>query len=96
MAPAIVTGGAGFIGSNLVDALVSESVDVHVVDTRPNDVFVLCTDGLWSHMPPPRMASILRRHRELEDAARTLVADAVTHGSRDDVSVVLVRVREGD
>ena len=32
MAPAIVTGGAGFIGSNLVDALVSECVVVHVVD----------------------------------------------------------------
>ena len=36
MAPAIVTGGAGFIGSNLVDALVSESVDVHVVDNLSN------------------------------------------------------------
>lgn len=28
----IVTGGAGFIGSNLVDALVAENFDVHIID----------------------------------------------------------------
>ena len=28
----VVTGGAGFIGSNLVDELVSQSHEVHVID----------------------------------------------------------------
>ena len=28
----VVTGGAGFIGSNLVDKLVSQSHEVHVID----------------------------------------------------------------
>jgi UDP-glucose 4-epimerase len=32
MRTAIVTGGAGFIGSNVVDALVAEGVEVHVAD----------------------------------------------------------------
>jgi nucleoside-diphosphate-sugar epimerase len=32
MSKAIVTGGAGFIGSHIVDALVSRGYDVHVVD----------------------------------------------------------------
>ena len=28
----VVTGGAGFIGSNLVDALVTKNFDVHIID----------------------------------------------------------------
>jgi nucleoside-diphosphate-sugar epimerase len=36
MSKAIVTGGAGFIGSHIVDALVSRGYDVHVVDNLFN------------------------------------------------------------
>ena len=32
MKKAIVTGGAGFIGSNLVDRLIDDGVEVHVID----------------------------------------------------------------
>src|SRR5512140_3427538 len=32
----VVTGGAGFIGSNLVDALVLEGLDVHIIDNLSN------------------------------------------------------------
>ncbi len=34
--PAIITGGAGFIGSNLADALIADGVDVHIVDNLSN------------------------------------------------------------
>ena len=37
MKKAIVTGGAGFIGSNLVDQLVSDGVDVTVIDNESSD-----------------------------------------------------------
>ena len=36
MARVIVTGGAGFIGSNLVDALITDGYEVHVIDNLSN------------------------------------------------------------
>ena len=48
MQKAIVTGGAGFIGSNLVDKLINMGVEVHimVLSKISNTVckfFILCT-----------------------------------------------------
>ena len=37
MKKALVTGGAGFIGSNLVDTLISKGVDVTVIDNESSD-----------------------------------------------------------
>src|SRR3989338_2051158 len=51
----IVTGGAGFIGSHLVDGLVDQGYDVHVIDNMP--------DGKSGHVNP----RALFHHADIRD-----------------------------
>ena len=41
MQKAIVTGGAGFIGSNLVDELIDRGVEVYIIDDLSTGDFLL-------------------------------------------------------
>lgn len=58
---------------------------------RAGDVWVLCTDGLWSTVPPAEIAAAVRR-RPPAEAADRLARAAAERGTADHVSVVVVRV----
>ena len=46
----LITGGAGFIGSNLVDQLISEANEVHVIDNFSSGKKENCNDKAIYHM----------------------------------------------
>lgn len=56
------------------------------------DVFVLCTDGLTTHVRDEEIAKIVTGDAELQPAADQLVALANDRGGEDNVTVLLVRV----
>ena len=64
---------------------------VYVGRVQPGDVFLLCSDGLWSAIPDGRIATILRDAVSLEAACQTLVDAANEAGGPDNISVLLVR-----
>ncbi len=63
---------------------------------RPNDLYLLCTDGLSKMVPDPQLAALLTREsgRPLEELAQLLIDHALHAGGEDNVSVLLVRVAD--
>jgi PPM family protein phosphatase len=59
----------------------------------PGDVLMLCSDGLHRSVSADDIAAIAENGRDLEHAARNLVALAKERDASDNISVQLVRVR---
>ena len=73
---------------------ISPTVDVDLCAERvqPNDVFLLCSEGLHGLVNDEQIATTVQRHRVLTDACAELVHHANEAGGRDNITVVLVRI----
>jgi serine/threonine protein phosphatase PrpC len=60
------------------------------------DRYVLCSDGLFNEVEDSRLAATLRRLADPGEAAQELVRLANEAGGRDNISVVVVDVVDGD
>lgn len=56
--------------------------------------WLLCTDGVSDFLKVEQMEKCLARSEDT-DAVRTLYEDAIRGGSRDDISIILVKLHEG-
>jgi serine/threonine protein phosphatase PrpC len=59
-----------------------------------HDRFLLCSDGVHAFLPPEAIADILRERSASEDSARALVAAALSSGSTDNCTALVVDVVE--
>lgn len=73
------------------DLFVSVESSEHQV--MAGDALVLCSDGLHNSIPPPEIARVVSHTRELDRAARELVALARNRDGSDNISVQIIRVR---
>jgi protein phosphatase len=64
---------------------------VGVVDLEPDDVLLVCTDGLTNHVPDARITELLTAAPDAESACRELVDAALAGGGRDNVTVIVAR-----
>ncbi|WP_437973301.1 protein phosphatase 2C domain-containing protein [Sorangium sp. So ce295] len=70
-------------------------IESRVAATKPGDLLLVCSDGLWGPVPERRIAGILEAHRDLSFAAELLVDLANEHGGPDNVTCVLARLGGG-
>jgi PPM family protein phosphatase len=69
------------------------SPDTSALTLQPNDVLVLCTDGLHDEMPPQEIAAIASQKKPAPELARELVARAVEIDGGDNTTAQVIRVR---
>lgn len=74
----------------LGDVDASPQIDTSVLDTRPGDVWLLCSDGLCGYVDDGELEKILRRRTSLQGAVDALIDKSLAHGAPDNVTVVLV------
>jgi PPM family protein phosphatase len=69
-------------------------IDTFTLESKPDDVLLLCTDGLNTMVSEQDIASVLASPTAAADIARQLVRAALRAGGEDNVTAVVVRFGE--
>jgi protein phosphatase len=78
----------------LGDVDAAPEVDLQVMDTRPGDRWMLCSDGLSGVVEADDIEKLLKDNVSPDDAANALVEESLDHGAPDNVTVVVVDVHQ--
>ena len=85
---------------NIVTRALGIEPDVRVDSVQlpliKGDRYLLCSDGLIDEVDDEQIAEILNRHDEPQAAADALVQAANDNGGRDNITVIVADVLEGD
>jgi protein phosphatase len=68
-------------------------LETHMHDLMPGDVYLLCSDGLSDMLDDETIGQLLQANDSLEEAGSALVDAANDAGGKDNISVILARVR---
>lgn len=69
-------------------------IDMWIFPPHRGDEFVICSDGLTNEVADVEIREISTRSGSAAQAAQDLVAAALEHGARDNVTTVVVRVAD--
>jgi protein phosphatase len=68
------------------------SPDLTPLSLCSGDRILLCSDGLSSYVPEERIGAVLNSSGAVEQVAERLIALALDHGGRDNVTVCIIDV----
>jgi len=87
---------AAFGNRNIITRALGSRPDldptVYLNSYSDGDVYLLCSDGLWSCLPDDAITSIVLGMPDLEAACHALIESANEMGAPDNVTVLLLRV----
>ncbi len=76
----------------LGDVDASPEIDTTILETRPGDRWLLCSDGLSGYVADEKIVATLATVTDANDAAARLVRESLDQGAPDNVTVVLVDI----
>ncbi|MDO4482435.1 MAG: Stp1/IreP family PP2C-type Ser/Thr phosphatase [Bacillota bacterium] len=68
--------------------------DEFFIDMEENDIFLMCTDGLYGEVPDDRMAEIILGEVSPQNACEELVREANRSGGRDNITAIIIKIGE--
>ncbi|MEW5854947.1 MAG: Stp1/IreP family PP2C-type Ser/Thr phosphatase [Myxococcota bacterium] len=70
-------------------------VDISRLEPMPNDIFLLCSDGLSGPVSDPEIQEIMNAHvHDLDAMASALIQRANDNGGPDNITAVLIKITE--
>jgi len=77
--------------TNVLGARPDTLVHLFERDLAGDETLLLCSDGLHGSVPHETLNDIMASNQELPTLVRTLVTTALEHGSRDNITALVVR-----
>lgn len=71
-----------------------ENYDIFEIPIKPGDRLLLCSDGLSDMLTDNEIGEILNRNLSDEETGNILISEANEHGGNDNITVLLLTVRE--
>ena len=71
-------------------------VEVDSLDLQPDDVLLLCSDGLAEMVAEEDIAAVLQQEHDPQRACERLIAEANRLGGKDNVTVIVACIRPTD
>ena len=69
----------------------SVEADIYEFSAKPNDILLLCSDGLVNMVEDERILSLITNTENFDDLAHILVGEAENAGGLDNITVVLIK-----
>ncbi len=66
--------------------------DFFSFEVCPEDIIILCSDGLYGEIPDAKMGFIVDNTKSMHGLAKTLVDEANKNGGKDNISVICIKV----
>ena len=67
-------------------------VELHRLDIHPDDMLLLCSDGLTEMLAEDRVVSVLQSEQESRSICERLVAEANKQGGEDNITEIVAKV----